>query len=110
MFGIFRRLLESLLKTGLSLMKIVLKSLGKTFSKLLGLTVAATTTTDATIQKKSFGSGITILTISKEEVNDIMKAIKSLKYADLLIKGVSETTENEAKGKKAEFLACYQVH
>ena len=109
MFGIFRRLLESLLKTGLSLMKIVLKSLGKTFSILLGLTVAATTT-DATIQKKNFGPGITILTISKEEVNDIMKAIKSLKYADLLIKGVSETTENEAKGKKAEFLACYQVH
>ena len=35
MFGIFRRLLESLLKTGLSLMKIVLKSLGKTFSILL---------------------------------------------------------------------------
>ena len=109
MFGIFRRLLESLLKTGLSLMKIVLKSLGKTFSILLGLTVAARTT-DATIQKKNFGPGITILTISKEEVNDIMKAIKSLKYGGLLIKGVSETIENEAKGKKAEFLACYQVH
>ena len=109
MFGIFRRLLESLLKTGLSLMKIVLKSLGKTFSILLGLIVAATTT-DATIQKKNFGPGITILTISKEEVNDIMKAIKSLKYGGLLIKGVSETIENEAKGKKAEFLACYQVH
>ena len=90
MFGIFCRLLESLLKTGLSLIKIVLKSLVKTFSILLGLTVAATTT-DATIQKTSFGSGITILTISKEELNDIMKAIKSLKYAGILIKGVSET-------------------
>ena len=52
-----------------------------------------------------FGSGTrpsdfakrTILIISNEEMNDIMKIIKSLEESGLLIKGVSETVKNEAK-------------
>ena len=39
---------------------------------------------------------MTMLIISNEDINDIMKIFKSLGYADLLIKGVSETIKNEA--------------
>ena len=31
-------------------------------------------------------------------MNDIMKIVKTLEESDLLIKGVSETIQNEAKG------------
>ena len=37
-------------------------------------------------------------------MTDIMKIIKSLEHADLLIKSVSETIENEAKQQKGGFL------
>ena len=47
-----------------------------------------------------FGSGMTTLIISNEEMNDIMKIIKSLEEFRLLIKGVSETIKNEAKEQK----------
>ena len=45
--------------------------------------------------------------ISNEEMNDIMKMIKSLEESGLLIKGVSETIKNEAKNKNEEFSVCY---
>ena len=45
------------------------------------------------------GSGFTALIISNEEMNDIMKIVKSW----LLIKGVSEAIQNEAKEQKGEF-------
>ena len=51
-----------------------------------------------------FGSGTTILIVSKEEMNDIMEKIKSLEESGLLIKGVSETIKNEAKEQKGAFL------
>ena len=35
-----------------------------------------------------FGSGFTTLTISNEEMEDIMKIVKSLQDSGLLIKGV----------------------
>ena len=35
--------------------------------------------------------------ISNEEMNDIMKIIKSPEKSGLLIKGISETIKNEAK-------------
>ena len=44
-----------------------------------------------------FGSGNTTLIISNEEMNDIMKIIKSLGESGLLIKRVSETIKNEGK-------------
>ena len=44
-----------------------------------------------------FGSGFTALIISNEEMNDIMKIVKSLEDSGLLIKGVGETIKNEAK-------------
>ena len=47
---------------------------------------------DAAIYKKKFASGTTRMIISNEEMNDIMKIVKSLKGSSLLIKG--ETIQN----------------
>ena len=46
----------------------------------------------------------TALLISNEEVNDIMKIVKSLEESGLLIKDASETVKNEAKEQKGGFL------
>ena len=103
--GFLGRLLGPLLKTRLPLIGNVLKSLAKSILISLGLTAAAATTTDATIHKKMFGCGFTTLIISNEEMNDIMKIFQSLEEFGLLIKGVNETIENEAKGQKGGFLS-----
>ena len=87
---------------GLSLMKNVLTPLGKSILILLGLTAAAIT--DATIQKKIYGSGTIALIISNEKMADITKIVKPLEESGLLIKGVSETIKNEAKEQKSRFL------
>ena len=71
------KLLRPVLKTGLPLMKNLLKPLAKSVLIPLGLTVAASAT-DAVIHKKMFGSGMTTLIILNEEMNDIMKIVKSL--------------------------------
>ena len=42
--------------------------------------------------------------ISNEEMNDIMKIIKSFEESALLIKGVSEIIQNKAKKQIAGFL------
>ena len=41
------------------------------------------------------------LIFSNEEMNDIIKIVKSLEESGLLIKGVSETIKNEAKRTKS---------
>ena len=51
-----------------------------------------------------FGFGTTTLIISNEEINDIVKIVKSLEESGLLIKGVSETIKNKAKEQKGGFL------
>ena len=94
------RLLGPLLKTGLPLMKNALKPLAKSVLIPLGLTAVASAT-DAAIQKNIFGSGMTTLIISNEEMNDIVKIVKSLKC--LLIKVVSKIIQNEAKEQKGGF-------
>ena len=43
--------------------------------------------------------------ILNEEMNDIMKIIKSLTESGLLIRGVSQTIKNEAKEQKGGFLS-----
>ena len=63
--GILGRILGSLSKTGLPLIKNVLKSLVKSVLIPLGLTAAAPATTTA-ILKKVFGSGKNSLIISNE--------------------------------------------
>ena len=92
--GFLGRLLGSLLKTGLPLVGNVLKLLAKSVLIPSGLTAAASAT-DADSRKKMFGSGFTPLIISNEEMNGIMKIIKSLEDSGLLVKGVSETIKNE---------------
>ena len=77
-------------------MKNILKPLAKSVLIPSGLTAAAAAANVA-IHKKMFGSGNTILIIYNEEINDIMKIIKSLEESGLLIKGVSETIKSEAK-------------
>ena len=77
------------------------KPLAKSVFIPLGLTAAASAT-DASIQKKIIGSGIAALIIPYEEMNDIMKIVKSLEESDLLIKGVSEAVKNKQKNKKTD--------
>ena len=102
--GFLGRLLGPLLKTGLSFMKNVLKPLAKSVFILLRLTAAASAT-DAAIQKKVFGSGMTTLITSNEEMDDIIKIVNSFEKFGLLIKGLSETIKNEAKEEKSGFLS-----
>ena len=59
---------------------------------------------DTPIHKKMFGSGRTTLIISNEEMNNIMKIVKSLTESRLLIKGVSKAIKNQAKKLKIGFL------
>ena len=65
-----------LLKTGLSLIGNVLRPLAKSVLILLGLTATASEA-DAVIHKKTFRFDNTKLRISNEEMNDIMKIVKS---------------------------------
>ena len=71
-------------------MKNVIKPLAKSVLIPLGLTATASAA-DAGIHKKILGSRTTTLTISNDEMEDIMKLVKSLKDSGLLLKGVSET-------------------
>ena len=100
------RLLGPLLKTELPLIKDVIKPLAKSVLIPLGLTAAASTS-DAGIHKKILSSETTTLIISNDEMGDITKIVKALKDSGLLLKGVSETIQNEAKEKKKDFLVCY---
>ena len=52
-----------------------------------------------------FGLCTTTLIVSNEEMSSIMKIVKSLEESGLLIKGVSETYQNQAKEQKGVFLS-----
>ena len=101
--GFLGRLLGPLLKIGLPLMKSVIKPLAESVLIPLGLTAAA----DAGIHKKFLGSGHnnnTTLIISNDEM-DILKIIKSLEDSGVLLKGVSETIQHEAKKQRGGFVS-----
>ena len=102
--GFLCRLLGPLLKTGLQLIKNVIKPLVKSVLIRLGLTAAASAA-DVGIHKKILGSGNTTLLISNNEIHDIIKIIKSLEDSGLLIEGVTKTAQNEAKEQKGGFLS-----
>ena len=60
--------------------------------------------------KKILGSGNhpshnTVLIISNDEIEDIIKIVKSLEDSGLLLKGVTETVQNEVKEQKGGFLS-----
>ena len=85
-------------------MKNVIQTLAKSVLIPLGSTAAASAA-DAGIHKKILGFGTTPLIISDEEMKDIMKIVKSLEDSRLLLKGVSEAIQNEAKERKGGFLS-----
>ena len=87
-------------------MKSVIKPLAKSVLIPLGLTAAASAA-DAGIHKKILGSGYnnTILIISNDEMDDILKIVKSLQDSSLLLKGVSETIQHEAKEQRGGFFS-----
>ena len=104
--GFLGRLLGPLLKNGLPLMKNVVKPLAKSVLIPLRLTTAASAT-DIAIHEKMLGSGNMTLIISNEEMNDIIKIIKSPEESGLLMKGVQlktnrqlKTIKNKAKEQK----------
>ena len=101
--GFLGRLLGPLLKTGLPLMKNVIKPLAKSVLIPLGLTAAAAAA-NAGIHRKILGSAIAILIKSNDEMKDIIGIVKLLEDSGLLMKAVSETIQNEAK-EKGRFLS-----
>ena len=103
--GFLGRLLGSLLKTRLSLMKNVIKLLAKSVLIPLGLTAVALAAF-AGIHKKMLGSGTTTLVISNDEMEDVMKIVKSLEDSGLLIKGLKRS-KTKLRNKKEDFLASY---
>ena len=109
------RRLGPLLTTELPLMKNVIKPLAKSVLIPLGSTAAASAA-DVGIHKKILRSGHhpsssashsnnAILIISNDEMKDIGRIVKSLEDSGLLLKGVSEAIQNEAKEQKGRFLS-----
>ena len=98
--GFLGKLLGPLLKTGLPLMKSVITPLAKSVLIPLGLTSAASAA-DAGIYKKILGSGNnTTLIISNKDMDDLIKIVKSLEDSGLLLKGITESVQNEIKEQK----------
>ena len=116
--GFLGRLLGPLLKTRLPLIKNVIKPLAKSALIPLGLTTTSSTA-EAGIHKNILGSrhnppsssashnlpSSTTLIISNNEIEDIIKIVKSLEDSGLLLKGVTETVQNEVKEQKGGFLS-----
>ena len=83
----------------------MIKPLAKSVLIPLGLTAAASVA-DAGIYKNILGSWNTATLItSNDEMNDIIKIVKYLKDSGLLLKGVTETVQNEVKERKGGFLS-----
>ena len=98
--GRFLRFLAPLLKSGLPLLKFVIKSLG-----MLGLTAAASAT-DAAINQKILGSGNhATLIIYNNDMKNLLKIVKSLEDSGISLDGVTETVKDEVKEQKGGFLS-----
>ena len=93
--NLFGKLAGPLMKVAVPLAKKVLAPLGIS---------AAMSAIDGSIKKKMFGSGTTTLIISNDEMNDILKIVKSPEDSGLLLKAVSETIQHEAKEQRGGFL------
>ena len=91
----------------------MIKLIAKSVLIPLGLTATASAA-DAGIHKKILGSGrlppsstsrnnTTTLIISNNEIEHIIKIVKSLEDSGLLLKKVTETVQNEVKEQKGGF-------
>ena len=100
--NLLSKLAGPLLKVAMPLAKNILAPLGLT---------AAMSAIDGSIKKKMLDSGATksvgttTLIISNDEINDIIKIIKSLEDSGVILKGVSETIQHEAKEQRGGFLS-----
>ena len=94
--NLLSKLASPLMKVAMPLAKNVLAPLGLT---------AAMSAIDESIKKKMLGSGTTTLIISNDEMNDIIKIVKSLENSGVLLKGVSETIQHEAREQRGGFLS-----
>ena len=106
--GFLGRLLGLLLKTGLPLMESVIKPLDKSVLIPLGLT-AAVSAADAGIHERILGSGHnnTTLIISNDEMDDILKIVKSLEDSGVLLKVLVKQFKMKLNNKEEDFLVCY---
>ena len=82
------------------LMKVAMP-LAKNVLAPLGLS-AAMSAIDGSIKKKMLGSGTT--TFSNDEMDNILKIVKSLENSGVLLKGVSEAIQHEAKEQRGRLL------
>ena len=92
------------------LIKSVIKSLAKSVLIPLGLTAAAAAAAaDAGLCKNVLGYDHNTATtiISNDQMENIIKTIKSFEDLRLLLKGASETIQNDIKNKKEGILECY---
>ena len=72
---------------------------------MLGIT-ADGSATDAATHKKVLGTGNhTTLIISNDDLNDLLKVIKSLENSGILLDGITETVKNEVREQKGGFLS-----
>ena len=94
--GFLGKLLGPLMKVAMLLAKNVLAALGLS---------AAMSEIDGNIKKKMLSSGTTTLIISNDEMDDILKIVKSLQDSNVLLKGASETIQHEAKEQRGGFLS-----
>ena len=98
--GAFLRFLAPILKSELPLLKSAIKPLS-----MLGLTAAASAA-DAAINKKILESGNhTTLIISNDDMQDLLKIVKSLDDSGLILDGITETVKNKVKEQKGGFLS-----
>ena len=101
--GFLGKLLDPLLKTGLPLMKSVITPLAKNVLIPLGVTAAASAA-DAGIHKKILGSGNNT-TLITSNMDDLIKIVKSFEDSGLLLKGITQSVQNEIKEQKGGFLS-----
>ena len=94
--NLLSKLAGPLMKVAMPLAKNVLAPLRLT---------AAMSAIDGSIKKKMLGSGTITLIISNDEMNDIIKIVKSLENSGVLLKGISETIQHEAKEQRGGFLS-----
>ena len=94
--NLLSKLAGPLMKVAMPLAKNVLAPLGLT---------AAMSAIDGSIKKKMLGSATSTLIIPNDEMNDIIKVVKSLEDSGVLLKGVGETIQHEAKEQRGRFLS-----
>ena len=70
---------------------------------MLGFT-AGSSAIDAGVQKKIYGSGLKTLVISNDDIQDVLKIVKSLADSGVLLKGVTETIHNDISEQIDGFL------